>query len=423
MIAELVFVGTELLLGEILNTNGQYLSQRLALLGIDVYYQTTVGDNPERLAGVLAQALSRADVVIASGGLGPTMDDITREVTAAVAGRPLELDAAILAALEGWFRGRGAAMSANNSRQAMVPRGATVLPNDRGTAPGLLVPAEGGKAVILLPGPPNELTAMFEQQVIPHLTARMGGRPLTLVTRTLRFIDIGESAMEDALKDLIESQSDPLIAPYAKLGECHLRLSTKAPDPGTGFARIAPVEEEIRRRLGRHVYGIDEETLEAAVGRLLGERGVWLSVAESCTGGLLAKRITDVPGSSAYFRSGYVTYHDRAKVAMLGVAPEVLEQHGAVSEQTVRAMAGGALAAGGAGVAVAISGVAGPGGGTEAKPVGTVCIALAATPGDGLPGGTYARTFKFWGSRRDIRERSATAALAMLRRYLVGLDP
>lgn len=423
MIAELLFVGTELLLGEILNTNAQYMSQKLALIGVDVYYQTTVGDNPERLAGVLTQALSRADVVITCGGLGPTMDDITRDMVAAVTGRPLETDPAALAELESWFQGRGAQMTANNARQAMVPQGATVLTNDRGTAPGLIVPAEGARSVILLPGPPNEFRPMFDNQVIPYLTSRMGGRPLTLVSRTLRFIDIGESAMENALADLIMAQQDPNIAPYAKLGECHLRLSTKAPDAETGLAKIEPVEAEIRRRLGEYLYSAENESLEEAVGRLLRERGLWLTVAESCTGGLLGARITDVPGSSDYFATGYLTYSNEAKMSLLGLPAEILAAHGAVSAETVKAMAEGALARSGASVAVAISGVAGPGGGTETKPVGTVYLGLAGRPAGDLPGGTWARKLQLWGSRQDVRSRSATAALAMVRRYLLGQQP
>lgn len=419
MIAELLFVGTELLLGEILNTNAQYLSERLALLGIDVYHQVTVGDNAERLAAVFRTALSRADVVIASGGLGPTMDDMTRDVAAEVTGRPLELDPALLAELQAFFTSRGRAMAPNNARQVMVPQGAKALRNDRGTAPGLIIPAPGGKAIILLPGPPIELRPMFEQQVIPYLTGRMGGAPLSLVSRTLRFVDIGESDLEDRLKDLVQHQSDPSIAPYAKTMEVHLRLATKAATAEEGLARIAPVEAEIRGRLGQHVYGVDGATLEAAVVGLLTEKGATVALAESCTGGLLAKRITDVPGSSAVFGAGFVTYSNEAKVRFLGVAPALLEVHGAVSEEAVRAMAEGALAQSGATLAVAISGIAGPDGGTAEKPMGTVWLALTARDG-ALPGSTWARGFKFWGSRADVRERSAVAALAMIRRYLLG---
>lgn len=421
MIAEFLFVGTELLLGEILNTNAQYLSERLALLGIDVYYQTTVGDNPDRMRGVFRQALSRADVVIASGGLGPTMDDITRDIAAEVTDRPLQLDLALVAELEAWFTGRGRTMAENNKRQCLVPDGATVLKNDRGTAPGLIIPADGGKAIILLPGPPIELRPMFERQVIPYLTGRLGGVPLALVSQTLRFVDIGESSLEDALKDLMTHQTDPTIAPYAKTGEVHLRLATKAPDTETGLARIAPVEAEIRARLGQHLYGVNGVSLEEAVGVLLRERGLTLTLAESCTGGLVSQRITNVAGSSAYFTMGFATYANEAKVKFLGLPEELLAEHGAVSEPVAQAMAQGALERAGADVAVAISGVAGPGGGTPEKPVGTVCFALAGRGAKaGLPAGVWSRTIQLWGSRADVRERASVHALAMVRRYLLG---
>lgn len=415
MKAELLFVGTELLLGEILNTNAQYLSQQLALLGIDVYYQQVVGDNYDRARAVFRQAVERSDVVIASGGLGPTMDDITRDVAADVAGRPLELNAPILTELKAWFGRRGRAMPESNGRQAMVPQGATVVPNDRGTAPGLIIPCDGSKAIVLLPGPPNEFRPMFERQVIPFLTAQMGGTPLALVTRTLRFIDIGESAMEEALKDLIVAQTDPSIAPYAKTGEVHLRLATKAATQEEGLARILPVEQAIRDRLGRHIYGIDGTSLEQAVGGLLKERQLKVTAAESCTGGLIAKRITDIPGSSAYFDFGFVTYSNAAKMQMLMVPEATLAAHGAVSEEVAAVMARGALAAAGADVAVAVSGVAGPDGGTPEKPVGTVCFGLAARGG-----AVTTKTIHLWGSRTDIRDRTATHALAMIRRHLLG---
>ncbi|HYF91211.1 MAG TPA: competence/damage-inducible protein A [Symbiobacteriaceae bacterium] len=415
MKAELVFVGTELLLGEILNTNAQYLSQQLALLGIDVYYQQVVGDNYDRARAIFAQALERSDVVIASGGLGPTMDDITRDVAAEAAGRPLELNEQIHAELKAWFERRGRTMTENNARQALVPEGAAVLHNDRGTAPGLAIPCGGGKVIILLPGPPNELRPMFERHVVPYLTKLTGGAPLALVTRTLRFIDIGESALEEALRDIITQQSDPSIAPYAKTGEVHLRLATKASTPEAGLARILPVEQAIRGRVGHHIYGIDSTSLEAAVGHLLKERGLHVTVAESCSGGLIAKRITDIPGSSAYFDFGFVTYSNTAKMRMLGVPAELLEAHGAVCEQVVAAMAQGALAAAGADIAVAVSGIAGPDGGTPEKPVGTVCLGLAARGS-----GVWTRTLHLWGSRADIRDRTATQALAMIRRHLLG---
>jgi nicotinamide-nucleotide amidase len=422
VIAELVFVGTELLLGEILNTNAQYMSEQLALLGIDVFHQQTVGDNPGRMAAVFRQALERSDVVIASGGLGPTMDDMTRDIAAEVTGRPLELNQELLAGLQAWFASRGRTMAENNARQCMVPVGATILHNDRGTAPGLIIPAEGGKAIVLLPGPPIELRPMFQRDVVPYLTGRLGGAPLSLVTRTLRFIDIGESALEDAIKEIMAAQTDPSVAPYAKTGEVHLRLATKAATPAEGLARIAPVEQAIRARVGQHVYGLDQTSLEEAVGALLKERGLFVATAESCTGGLIAKRLTDVAGSSAYVGFGLVTYSNEAKMQLLGVPAETLAQHGAVSEATVQAMALGALRVSGADVAVAVSGIAGPGGGTATRPVGTVCFALAAKGSAAAHAetGVWSRTHQLWGSRTDVRDRTATHALAMIRRYLLG---
>lgn len=427
MIAEAVFVGTELLMGEILNTNAQYLSRRLAELGIDQYFQVTVGDNPDRLEATLRLALARADVVITSGGLGPTPDDLTREVAARVAGRPLQLDRTVLDELSAWFSRTGRLMTENNKRQAMVPVGATVLPNPIGTAPGLIIPAappgsgKGGegapeKVLILLPGPPHEFQRMFNEEVVPYLTTRLGGQALRLYSRTLRFSGIGESALASLIGDLLDQQTDPTIAPYAKLGEVHLRLATKAASAEAAAARFAPVIASIVDRAGAYLYGYDETELEEAVGQLLRQRGESLALAESCTGGLVAQRITAVPGASAYFLSGYVTYSNEAKMDLLGVPPSTLEQHGAVSETTVRAMAEGARVRSGADWAVSISGIAGPGGGTPEKPVGTVWIGLAG------PVGVKARRFQFRGGREEIRRWAAQYALSYLWSHLRG-DP
>lgn len=439
MIAEAVFVGTELLLGEILNTNGQWLAQRLAELGIDHYHQVTVGDNWGRLEAALRTALGRADVVICSGGLGPTQDDITREVAAAVAGRPLQFDPAVWEQIEGWFRRTGRTPTENNKRQAMVPAGATVLPNPVGTAPGLIIPVApgagaapavgsagpdgggaapgvpaAGPALVLLPGPPHEFQRVFLDHVVPYLTACMGGQPRRLYSRILRFCGIGESAVEAQVADLMAAQTDPTLAPYAKLGEVHLRLATKAATPEEAAARLDPLEAEIRRRLGAYLYGTDDTPLEAAVGALLRARGWTVAVAESCTGGLLAQRFTSVPGSSDYFLRGWVTYSNAAKEEDLGVPAAVLAQHGAVSAACVEAMAAGARRRAGAHVALAISGIAGPGGGTPEKPVGLVYVGLAA------PDGTWSRQHQFRGGRAEVRQLAAQAALAWLWRYLAG---
>lgn len=412
MIAEIVSVGTELLLGEVLNTNAQYLSQRLAELGIDHYFQVTVGDNPDRLRATFRQAVGRADVVIASGGLGPTPDDLTRDIAAEVAGRALQLDEQVLVEISGWFGRTGRHMTDNNRQQALVPAGATVLKNPIGTAPGLAFATPAGQHFILLPGPPHEMRQMFEAEAVPVLTALMGDRQLQLVTRTLRFAGIGESAMAERVHDLFSAYPDITIAPYAKPAECQLRLATKATDRTEGLARLAPVEAEIRRRLEPYIYAIDETPLEAALGELLLAKGWTLATAESCTGGLVSQRITDVPGSSQWFLAGFVTYANAAKTAMLGVPAATLAAQGAVSEETVRAMATGALARSGATVAVATSGIAGPGGGTEDRPVGTVWYAVAG------PHGVLARRAMLRGDRTRIRTWATQTALTLLWQYV-----
>lgn len=407
MKAELVFVGTELLLGQILNTNAQYLSRRLADLGVDNYYQVVVGDNWERLAGTLRHALERSDLVITSGGLGPTMDDITKEVAAEVLGLPLELHQPSLDHIASFFHHRGRAMTENNRKQAMMPLGARVLANPVGTAPGM-VAEKDGKAIAVMPGPPNEMQPMFESGVVPYILEKTGGRPQVLVAKTLRFSGIGESTLEAKLTDLIANQTDPTVAPYAKLGEVHLRIATKAATREEGLRKLEPLEAEITARASQYLYGHDAEPLEGAVGRLLRQAGQTLAVAESCSGGFLAKRLTDLPGSSDYFLLGAVTYANEAKERVLGVPVEVLAEHGAVSEPVARAMAEGVRRLAGSDWALSITGIAGPGGGTPGKPVGTVWFGLAG------PQGTEVWTDQLWGSRDDIRRRSAQAALTRL---------
>ena len=411
MKAELIFVGTELLLGDILNTNAQYLARRLSDLGIDNYFQVTVGDNADRLAFTVRRALERSDVVIATGGLGPTMDDLTKETIADVLGLPLVIHEPSLARIEGFFKSRGRQMTENNRKQALLPGGAIVMTNEVGTAPGMII-EWNGKAVAILPGPPNEMAPMFEDHLAPYLARRSGGEAKRLVSLTLKFCGIGESAVEAWLDDLIRGQSDPTIAPYAKMGEVHLRLATKASSEEEGYARLRPIEEEIRQRLGHHIFGTDRDLLEAAVGGLLRARDLTLALAESCTGGLLAKRLTDIPGSSDYFLLGAVTYANSAKIGALGVPEDTLVAHGAVSEETARAMAEGVRRLSGADLGLAITGIAGPSGGTPEKPVGTVHFALASR------GETVSVKEQLWGSRSDIRIRAAQAALVMLWRSL-----
>lgn len=414
MIAEIVAVGTEILLGDIVNTNACFLSQRLAALGVDVYYQVAVGDNPARMEAAFRQALARADLVVVTGGLGPTPDDLSKEVMAQVLGRPLDFHAGVMAEIEEFFRRKGRALTPNARKQALVPRGARVLSNRVGTAPGLFLEEEG-KLVVLLPGPPGELIPIWEREVEPLLRERGAGTHVIL-SRTLKVCAMGESRVAHLVGDLFEL-TNPTVAPYAKTGEVHLRVTAKGTSAEAARQLIAPVEEEIRRRLGWRLFGADEETLAHAVGERLQRAGLTLAVAESCTGGMLGARITSVPGSSRHFLGGIISYANEVKESQLGVPGELIREHGAVSEQVAAAMAEGVRVRLGACLALAISGVAGPGGGRPGKPVGTVCFALAR------PEGVFTWSEFFRGDREEIRERACQVALTTLYRYLATGSP
>lgn len=407
MKAELISTGTELLLGQIVNTNAQFLSKELALLGIDVFYQVTVGDNLSRLVEVLRRAAERSDLVIVSGGLGPTEDDVTREALAEALNLSLREDAAVFQKLEEFFAGRGYPMPANNRKQALVPEGAIILGNLNGTAPGIIVEKDD-KCFILLPGPPRELQDMFTQHVMPYLRKKTGAAPIQ--SKVLRICGIGESAMEERLGELMHSQN-PTVAPQAKLGEVHLRITAKAPRD-EGIRMIEEMEQQIRARLGDLIYGVNEETLEQVVGEKLIAKKMTLAVAESCTGGLLGHRITNVPGSSRYFVFGGVVYDNRFKEKLLGIDRQLLVDNGAVSPQVAEAMARGARRYAGTQVGVGITGIAGPGGGTPEKPVGLVYLAVD------LNGKVSIRKEVFWGGREEIKQRSAQRALVMLYQQL-----
>lgn len=413
MKAEIIAVGTELLLGQVVDTNTTEIAESLAGLGISCYFHTSVGDNPLRLAAVLGQALVRSDVVIITGGLGPTEDDLTKEALAAVTGKKLVLDPGALAHVKGFFERLGREMTQNNLRQAMLPEGAEMLPNPRGTAPGVYLKVYDAH-VFCLPGVPTEMRTMWQQSVVPRLVSITGG-PAVIVSRTLRFYGIGESALEERVKDLLHGHN-PTVAPYASVGEARLRITARAGSRDRAMAMIEPVEQAIRGRVGEFLYGEGDDTLESVVGRLLSQMGKRLAVAESCTGGLIAHRITNIPGSSGYFRQGWVVYANEAKVEALGVSPDTLATYGAVSEATAAEMAAGARKASRADIAVAVTGIAGPGGGTEGKPVGTVCFGVAT------PGGTHTCTRRFTGSREDIKWRSASEALNLVRVTLLRED-
>jgi len=374
MTAEILTVGTEILLGDITNTNAQYLSRQLALLGINVYRHSVVGDNPDRLAEALETALSRADLVITTGGLGPTCDDLTKEVVARRMGRELEMNPECLAQIEAYFKKVNRPMTENNKKQALMPAGCTVLPNAVGTAPGCII-EEGGKAVIMLPGPPSEMRSMFEKHVVPFLRKLSDG---AIVSRNIRIFGMGEAAVEEKLSEMMKAGKNPTVAPYAKAGEVLIRVTAKAETEEKARAMTQPVVEEIKRIIGPYVYGVDVDSLEQAVVRLLTEKGRMVACAESCTGGYLAKRLTDIPGASKVFSLGMVTYSNEAKAVQLRVRPETLAQYGAVSKYTAMEMAHRIRQISGAYYGVAITGIAGPDGG-PAKSLSAPFMLLSAT--------------------------------------------
>ena len=407
MKADLISVGTELLLGQITDTNATYISRRLADIGVDVYFRVTVGDNQSRLCSVLRQALERSEVIIVTGGLGPTGDDLTRESVAEATGRPLVRDERAARRLEEWFQRRNYPLSKINYKQALVPEGARLVDNTCGTAPGLLV-EHGGAVIFAVPGPPTEMRAMVDRDVIPYLKERSGG--LQLFSRRLHFCDIGESMVQERLTDLFENQTDPTLAPLASPGEVVVRLSTKAATPEEAEAKLTPMEAEIRARLGVHVYGVDDETMEVAVGHALRERGLTLALAESCTGGTIAGRVTDVPGASDYLIGSVVAYSNQVKQDVLGVPEALLAAHGAVSEPVARAMAEGVKERFGADFGLATTGIAGPTGGTPEKPVGLVFIACAG------PNQMVCEQQTVLGTREQFKQRVSQMALNLLRK-------
>ncbi|MBE5956583.1 MAG: competence/damage-inducible protein A [Lachnospiraceae bacterium] len=416
MTAELISVGTEILLGNIVNTNAAYLSEKMAGLGISVYFETTVGDNEERLTMALKSALSRSDILVLSGGLGPTADDITKETAAKVLDLPLYLDENVKSSIEDFFEKRMIhKITENNWKQAMVPEGAQILFNPNGTAPGLILKSkEGDKTVILLPGPPGELKPLFEEQVVPYLEKMTDG---VIYSRTIKTFGIGESMLEDAISDMLKNQTNPTIAPYAKTGEVHLRVTAKASDIQEAKKLIQPICDEVSKRFGKNIYSMDEnETLEESIIKILQNREWKLVTAESCTGGLLAGRIVGVPGVSDVFGRGFITYSNRAKRKILEVNKKTLEEFGAVSSQTAKEMAVGAAIAAQAEVAVSVTGIAGPGGGTEEKPVGLVYI------GCHIKEKNYVKKCMFSGNRQKIRESSVANALGFLRQCLIEYD-
>lgn len=409
MTVELISVGTELLLGNIVNTNAAFLAEKCADLGLSCYYQSVVGDNEERLTAVLKTAVGRSDVVILSGGLGPTEDDLTKEVAAKAAGRELYMHEPSKKRIEDFFRKRNIEATENNWKQAMMPEGAIVVENENGTAPGVII-EEGGKKIILLPGPPNELVPMFEKSIMPYLSEGNS----TIYSQTVKICGVGESKAETMVKDLIGSQTNPTIAPYAKNCEVHFRLTAKAANEKEAKKLLKPMVKELKSRFENHVYTTDADTtLEKAVVELLAANGLTVSTAESCTGGMLAARLINVAGVSDVYKAGYITYSNKAKRRMLNVKKGSLEKKGAVSEEVAREMAKGAALVSKADAAVAVTGIAGPGGGTEEKPVGLVYIAC------NVCGKISVKKYNFSGNRAKIRETAVSSALILMRQCIL----
>lgn len=414
MVAELIAVGTELLLGNVANTDAQIISQGLSALGITVLHHTVVGDNPQRLAEALETARNRADIIITTGGLGPTYDDLTKQTICKTFNRELELHEDILEELKTWFQTKmGKKMPENNIQQAMLPVDCTIFDNPVGTAPGCAF-VEDGVHVLMLPGPPFECRYMFEHRAAPYLEKLTDG---VIVSHEIRVFGMGESAVEEALHEPMTTLTNPTLAPYAKTNECMVRATARAESREKAEELLTPLVREVCETLGDVVYGVDVGSLEEVVSGLLAERGLTLAAAESCTGGLLSKRMTDLPGASKVFRGGVVSYVNDVKANILGVPREVLEQYGAVSEETARAMAEGCRRVCGSDLAVSLTGVAGPERDDWGNEVGTVYAALAG------PEETICKKLTCGRGRGRDRVRTAAAsnALDLIRRFLLKL--
>ena len=415
--AEILCVGTELLLGDIVNTNAAFLSRELAALGISVYHQTVVGDHPDRLRAAIDDAFSgnsrpAADLVIMSGGLGPTYDDLTKETVAAYFGRDMYLDQASLVRIRDYFARRGRPMTKNNEKQAMMPVGAMVLDNDFGTAPALAV-GDDTHTAILLPGPPAELKPIFKEKVVPLL------RPYcesVLVSHNVNVMGIGESAVEEILRDLMIDAQNPTVVPYCSPGEVRIRVTAKADTEDAAEAMCRETADEVFRRVGQYVYGMDCDGPEYGIMRHFPHRGLTIGCAESCTGGMIGQRLTAIPGSSAVFVGGFMTYTNDAKIRLLGVSPESIAAHTEVSAEIAAEMAEGARRALGCDVAIATTGYAGPGGGTPENPVGTVYVGVSTVNGTKTARLSYAQTR----SREYIRSAATSEALCMALRAVLS---
>jgi nicotinamide-nucleotide amidase len=410
--AEIICIGTELLLGQIVDTNAAYLAKELAELGIDLYHKSTVGDNLERIIATLGQAWKRSDLLIISGGLGPTQDDLTREAVAGLLHEELEFNSEAWKQVRAYFEKTGRPISENNRRQAMFPRSGRVIPNSLGTAPAMLVEKDE-HILITLPGVPSELRGLWEASFKPYLRRELQRKGQSVLNSLfVRMIGIGEAAMEEKIIDLIRGQTNPTIAPYASRGEVALRITAKSENEEANLDLIKQALDWVKERLGQYIYGYNQDNLETVIGRMLKTKGWRLGLAESCTGGLIGHRITNVPGSSEYYLGGVNCYSNQLKISLLGLAPETLASHGAVSPETAKEMAEGIRKRIRAEVGLAITGIAGPGGESEGKPVGLIYLAVA------LPDRTEVERRLFPFDRIGNKEAAAQAGLALLWRCL-----
>ncbi|MBE6915546.1 MAG: competence/damage-inducible protein A [Ruminococcaceae bacterium] len=406
--AEIIAVGTEILLGDIVNTDAQTVARALSELGINVYYNTVVGDNPERLRAAVEIAKDRADIIITTGGLGPTFDDLTKQTLAECFGKKLVLNERELQKIKGYFEKLGRTMTKNNEQQAYLPEDCTVLENDWGTAPGCAFFAENTH-VLMLPGPPRECVPMMRERAMPYLKKLSDA---CLVSHEIKIFGMGESSVEDKIRHIAEKMTNPTLAPYAKEGETLLRVTGRAGDESAADALTRPVIDQVYEILGDCIYGTDVPSLAFVVLETLKKQGKTIATAESCTGGLLSKMLTDLPGASDAFLGGICAYQNEIKEKLLYVPHELLEKHGAVSEECAAAMAEGVRKALGADIGVGITGIAGPGGGSEEKPVGTVYIAVS----DGVE--TRVKKVLHQRDRGTVRNMSALTALDQVRRIL-----
>lgn len=410
MNAEILAVGTELLMGQIANTNAQYISQKLNSIGINVYYHSVVGDNPARLKAILELALNRSDVVIMTGGLGPTQDDLTKETVAEIMGEKLVLHEESLKKIEDFFNRLKRPMVKNNIKQAYLPENCIVIKNNNGTAPGCIIEKEN-KTVVMLPGPPSEMRPMLDDTVIPYFEAKS---PEKIVSKYLRVFGVGESLLEEKIIHLIENQSNVTVATYAKDGEVTVRITTKSEDEASALKELDYVENQIKDIIGDSLYNDEDKELYQVVGEMLLKRGITVAFAESCTGGLVSSVITDIPGISAIFDRAVVSYSNRSKVESLGVKQETLDNFGAVSKETAIEMAEGIRRVAKTDLGLSVTGIAGPDGGSELKPVGLVYIALASK------NGTVCKELRLSGNRKKVRNNTVLNAFDLIRRWLMN---